>query len=154
MSFTRFREEREPYRVILEMLTNAWQVERDIDPHRTENIRGPDAAMHQHVRASDGATREDNLLPDLNRRTRSTFDESILNAGCGQVIDIRGVEQNTSDGGIYQDMKIVSWGQRVDVRVAGFRPGPVRGIDGRCRNERPKRLSTSWISTPWNPGIL
>ena len=96
--------------MILKVLANARQIKRDIDPHRTENIRGPDAAVHQHMGAPNGTTREDNLLPDLNRRTRTTLDKSVLNAGSRQVVWIRGVEQDTSDGGVYQDMKVVSWG--------------------------------------------
>ena len=136
------------------MLANTWQIELDINPHRPKHIRWSDTTVLQHVRAPDGATGENDFFPDSNRRARSTFRKSVLDIGCSHIVNIRSVEQDTSDSSIGQDVEVCSWRQRVDVSVTSFRSGPVRGVNRGRRDEPPKWLSAQRIRTSWDTSVL
>ena len=124
------------------MLPHTREVELHVDACRTQHVRRPDTAQHQHVRAPDRATREDDLLVDLDGLASRARRRGPLDARRGEVVRVGRVEHEARDSRVREDVEVRARRERVDVAGARVRARPVRRVDGEHGDVRAPVLAT------------
>ena len=76
--------------MILEMLSHARQLSLHRNASGVKNVLWPNTAEHQHLRAANGPTGEDNLLSNIDRVRLCVPGARILDPASGEVPRGRG----------------------------------------------------------------
>src|SRR3954452_22096247 len=90
----------EQHRMVLEVLSHAWQITADLDTERTQVLRGSNSGSHQQRRRLDAAAAQDHLPPAefaLCPRDRSSHAYGMFT-----------VEQNFRNDRLCDDRQILS----------------------------------------------
>lgn len=140
--------------MVLKMLADTRKFDLDVDIRSLQNVLRSNTAEKKHLGATDGATCKNDFLVDLDCLLRRILRARVLDAGCCEPVGARSrAKEQTSDGGVSEDVKVRAWREGVDVRRARVRTGPVGGVNGRSRDESAPTLAAIGVRRERNADI-
>lgn len=136
--------------VILKVLANTLNIQEDGNTGSSQDVLGPNTAVHQDIGTSDSTGSQNNLFADVDGGDRASLNSTKLDTSCSHLI----IEKDLGDGGIRQYVEIGTRGQRIDVGSAGVRTRPVGWVDGRGSNKTSPCLATKWVGILSDSDVL
>ena len=129
--------------MILQMLTDTWQLDLHRHVRTRQNILGAYTTMQKHMRTTHSPSTQNNLLVHLDsllRRTPSTSKlhrrNILVTVTVGRV-----AENETGDGSVGEDGEVRTGWEGVDVCRSSVGTSPIGGVDGRCSDESARVVS-------------
>ena len=141
--------------MVLQMLPDAGQVDVHGNINRLKDVRRPNTAEHEHLRAANRARSEDNLLCDVHRLARGGSRRRELHRIHAEVVRRRvRREDEARDSAVREDVEVCARRERVDVCGARVGARPVRWVDRRRRDEAAPAVAAVGVRREGDADVL